>query len=86
MTRYAKGKRALFAALLGCCCSAFAPSVAQAASAQQPAAQGRSVLDLSQGWRFQVGDQPEEASRQGFDDAAWQTVSVPHTWNGLGSM
>ncbi|TCM38719.1 beta-galactosidase [Novosphingobium sp. ST904] len=84
VTRYAKGKRALFAALLGCCCSAFAPSVAQAASAQQPAAQGRSVLDLSQGWRFQVGDQPEEASRQGFDDAAWQTVSVPHTWNRLG--
>jgi beta-galactosidase len=40
----------------------------------------RAQIDLDSGWRFFAGDQPG-ASDAAFDDAAWQPVSLPHTWN-----
>lgn len=42
-----------------------------------PATQ-RSKLRLNTGWRFHLGDIPE-AAQTGFDDDAWETVTLPHT-------
>src|ERR1019366_4429696 len=43
---------------------------------------GRELLSLNPGWRFLAGDEPR-APEPGFDDAAWQAVDLPHTWNAL---
>ena len=43
---------------------------------------GRGETDLDAGWRFVRQDQPD-AQQPAFDDAAWQAVSLPHTWNNL---
>jgi len=40
----------------------------------------RQVMDLDQGWRFHFGP-ATDPQRPGFDDAAWERVSLPHTWN-----
>ncbi|TGD71731.1 beta-galactosidase [Mangrovimicrobium sediminis] len=45
----------------------------------------RTALHLRQGWRFRFGDAPEEVTREVFDDSAWRQVSVPHTWNRVGT-
>ncbi len=58
------------------------PAAAQG-EAQSPAAQGRMVTVLDKGWRFFDGDQPD-AFAADFSDAAWATVTVPHTWNRVG--
>ena len=39
----------------------------------------RSERLLEKGWRFTRDDNPEFAARD-FNDAAWQTVTVPHDW------
>ncbi len=39
----------------------------------------RSETLLEQNWKFTRGDVPE-AQQPAFDDARWQTVSVPHDW------
>lgn len=44
------------------------------------AAQARTRTTLNQGWRFAAGEHVG-AAREGFDDAAWQAVDLPHTWN-----
>lgn len=45
----------------------------------------RPTLALADGWRFQFGDdRTADNVVEGFDDGAWQVVSVPHTWNRLG--
>ncbi|MFD1788341.1 glycoside hydrolase family 2 TIM barrel-domain containing protein [Sphingomonas floccifaciens] len=49
-----------------------------------PAA-AREETTLAEGWRFHLGDVTSDATAPGFDDAAWQPVAVPHTWNKLGS-
>lgn len=45
----------------------------------------RQVIDLSKGWRFQFGETGEAPAQPGFDDSGWTAVSVPHTWNRVGS-
>ncbi len=40
----------------------------------------RVSVDLNPGWRFFAGDETN-ASEPGFDDRAWQGISLPHTWN-----
>jgi beta-galactosidase len=40
----------------------------------------RSSAPLMEAWRFQRADVAEAAS-PAFDDAAWQRVALPHTWN-----
>lgn len=40
----------------------------------------RTRTDLNQGWRFVLED-ATGAHEPGFDDASWQTVDTPHTWN-----
>ncbi|UIJ45326.1 beta galactosidase jelly roll domain-containing protein [Sphingomonas cannabina] len=48
-------------------------------------AQPRTEVALAEGWRFHLGDAPAGAIAPGFDDGSWERVSVPHTWNRLGS-
>ena len=70
------------AALLALPAWAQAPAtVASTASSRDP----RAVVDLSQGWRFHFGDTDDAPAAPGFDDAAWQPVAVPHTWNKVGT-
>lgn len=44
----------------------------------------RRTIDLAQGWRFQQGDLPVQPLAPAFDDAGWQSISLPHSWNRLG--
>lgn len=43
-------------------------------------ASGRTTLNFNPSWKFVKAD-PAGASAAGFDDAAWVTVSAPHTFN-----
>lgn len=63
------------------------PSLAQAPTvpAASQAAEGRSAIPLDQGWRFHFGDTGEAPAASDFDDAGWEKVAVPHSWNRLGS-
>jgi beta-galactosidase len=40
----------------------------------------RTLSSLNTGWRFFPGDEPS-AAQPGYDDAGWQSVDLPHTWN-----
>ena len=40
---------------------------------------GEHVTDLSDGWRF--GGSGEDASAEDYNDALWNVVNLPHTWN-----
>jgi beta-galactosidase len=44
----------------------------------------RQVSDLSRGWLFHFGPQPETVTGARFDDRTWQAVTLPHTWNRVG--
>ena len=50
-----------------------------AASAAEPGVP-RTTQPLADGWRFAFGSFTEVQS-SGFDDASWEKVSIPHTWN-----
>lgn len=39
---------------------------------------------LLDGWRFHFGETAGDPARPAFDDARWQAVRLPHTWNALG--
>lgn len=43
----------------------------------------RTVMPLDTDWRF-IAQDVQDAVATSFDDAAWQRVSVPHTWNRVG--
>jgi hypothetical protein len=45
----------------------------------------RVSVSLDQGWRFQQSGSITGAESRDFDDSAWQTVDVPHTWNRIGN-
>jgi beta-galactosidase len=45
----------------------------------------RASVSLDQGWRFQQSGSVTGAEKSDFDDSAWQTVDVPHTWNRIGN-
>ena len=49
------------------------------ASAHAATAQTRQEYLLTSDWKFAKGDQPN-AAQPAFNDAKWQTVSVPHDW------
>lgn len=44
----------------------------------------RQTMQLTSEWRFSFGDASEDVVTSQFDDSAWESVSVPHTWNRLG--
>ena len=60
---------------------AFLPAVLVAASAAyQPPASSRATYNFNPGWKFAFGE-TAGAEQPGFDDSAWASVSLPHTWN-----
>ena len=77
-------------------CALYAPIVAAkdvaadagAAAMVRPSEQGRSVVELANGWHFRKGSElGSNSAPEGiaFNDAGWQQVSVPHTWNRIGT-
>ncbi|WP_277970587.1 glycoside hydrolase family 2 TIM barrel-domain containing protein [Sphingomonas echinoides] len=54
------------------------------AAAQATTAEARASQTLAEGWRFHQGEVSGDATADGFDDAGWEIVSVPHTWNRVG--
>jgi len=48
--------------------------------AYQPPASPRATYNFNPGWKFAFGD-AAGADQPAFDDAAWASVSLPHTWN-----
>jgi len=69
---------------LPCCIAvllAALPRPAQAADAPYvPPASPRAVYNFNADWKLIRQDAPG-ADQAGFDDSAWATVSLPHTWN-----
>ena len=47
-----------------------------------PPASHRADLNLNDGWKFNRGD-VDSAQDAKFDDTAWPSISIPHTWNNL---
>ena len=45
----------------------------------------RLEVSLDSGWRFQQSDTLSGVENPTFDDSAWSTVNVPHTWNRIGN-
>jgi len=43
-------------------------------------AQERTIIELNKGWKFAKGNN-EKASENNFNDAKWQSVTVPHDWS-----
>ncbi len=76
MTR-STGRRLLALAL-----STFAVIATARADLYTPPSSPRTDMLLADGWRFLRAD-AASAQDPAFDDSAWATVSVPHTWNGL---
>ena len=53
-----------------------------AATAFIPPASHRTDLLLNEGWRF-IRSDVEGAQQSAFDDAKWESINLPHTWNNL---
>ena len=66
-----------------------APMATQAGSPPADMAQketaGRQSMTLGSDWRFRFGETGDAPAAPGFDDSSWDSVSVPHSWNRLGS-
>jgi beta-galactosidase len=65
-----------------CCLLFSAASMAQTgnpATSQVPSSP-RATYNFNSGWKFSYGD-AAGADKPEFDDAAWSSVSLPHTWN-----
>ena len=58
-----------------------AVALSSVAVAQTP----RVEISLDHGWHFQQSGTVAGAENPKFDDSAWSTVDVPHTWNRLGN-
>jgi len=78
---------------LACLAALFASVGLQAAEAPAANAIGskfvvpvtpRATYNFNPGWKFVFGDQPG-ADQVSFDDSAWSSVSLPHTWNDVDS-
>ncbi|HEV2761513.1 MAG TPA: hypothetical protein VGV38_00865, partial [Pyrinomonadaceae bacterium] len=54
--------------------------VSSAVLASAPPASPRAKYNFNSGWKLFVGD-PDGAERPGFDDSAWETVTLPRAWN-----
>ena len=66
------------------CATAIAALAATAAPTAEPA-DARTVVTLAEGWRFRQDDKLSGAEAPGLADADWQQVSVPHSWNRVGT-
>lgn len=57
---------------------------APAPASVEQVSSARAVVSLAEGWRFKQGNTLVGVEAPGFDDAGWQQVGVPHTWNRVG--
>ena len=46
----------------------------------QPPVSPRATYNFNPGWKFAFGD-TLGADQPAFDDSAWASISLPHTWN-----
>jgi beta-galactosidase len=53
-----------------------------ASAAHQALPTLRQTLPINTGWKFVRRDVPD-AEKPGFNDSAWQSVTLPHTYNGI---
>jgi beta-galactosidase len=53
---------------------------ASAAAGYFPPVSPRATYNFNPGWKFIFGDETN-AAQPDFDDSAWASVSLPHTWN-----
>jgi beta-galactosidase len=53
-----------------------------AASTFNPPASHRADVLLNEGWRF-IRSDVDGAQQNSFDDAKWESIHLPHTWNNL---
>ncbi|MES1166750.1 MAG: sugar-binding domain-containing protein, partial [Pseudomonadota bacterium] len=58
----------------------FAPTATAADAHFTVPASPRTTYNFNPGWKFAFGD-AAGADQPGFNDATWQDVSLPHTWN-----
>lgn len=72
--------RAWMTILTICILASQLPATASASEGFQPPASPRAVYNFNSGWKFSFGD-ANDANQPTFDDSAWSSVSLPHTWN-----
>ncbi|MCJ2180271.1 glycoside hydrolase family 2 TIM barrel-domain containing protein [Novosphingobium album (ex Hu et al. 2023)] len=70
---------------LGSLAAVAGPSQAETVKLSQKSGTEREVTELSQGWKFHFGPETPAVTAPDFQDDGWQTVSVPHTWNRIGT-
>lgn len=66
--------------LVALAAAAITAPLCAAEAAYTPPVSPRATINFNPDWKFLRSDAPG-AERADFDDAAWQTVSLPHTWN-----
>ena len=66
------------------CATAMAALAATVAPTAEPPGT-RTVVTLADGWRFRQDDKLSGAEAPDFADSDWQQVSVPHSWNRVGT-
>jgi beta-galactosidase len=64
------------------CLAAALSFKASAANVFNPPASHRADVLLDEGWRF-IRSDVEGAQQATFDDATWESINLPHTWNNL---
>ncbi len=77
-----KSVSARHAALPALCLCALVSAAALRAQNYSPPLDARADLLLDTGWRFTT-NAVSGAQAPAFDDAAWNPISLPHTWNNL---
>jgi beta-galactosidase len=77
--------------LAAACLSGLPVLAATQQAALSPRIQGidapaaRATVSLDRGWRFKQDGALSGVENSTFDDSAWPTVELPHTWNRLGN-
>src|SRR5512147_902319 len=66
-------------------CATVLQALAAALARTAEPADPRTVVTLADGWRFRQDDKLSGAEAPGFADADWQEVTVPHSWNRVGT-
>jgi beta-galactosidase len=70
------------AGALGACTAAKHPTEDVSGLGTESVVAPRVAIDLNPNWKF-IRQDVAGAEQPGFDDSAWQMVSLPHTWNNL---
>ena len=73
-------KYKLVLSLVACAVLVSGRSLGAGAPPFTPPASPRATYNFDPGWKFAFGDETN-AIQPDFDDSAWSSVSLPHTWN-----